>query len=248
MSWINPVTGLPEVDKGGDPGDQPWRPTILGEKVYRFAHLLEAYINVDNNNKIVGQGFSSSTSSGKGNGMYRSPSYMKFSSEPLAIQNSIHHGGDFVRFVQRVGCSTKSPEKIGKVGGVVVGFFAYNPLGLVVWVAAGAAGNAVAHAVKGFPPIWTELELTIHNDGRYTGQVLRYSLFPSHNFYLLDLNKPKVPILSNLIMTMAPIGYTLFSKYDGVPQLTHWDKDGWGPVNGKSGACEGNPWNVTKWW
>jgi hypothetical protein len=129
MSWINPITGLPEVDVGGDPGDHPWRNTILGEKVYRFAHLLEAYINVDSNDKIVGQGFSSSTSNGKGNGMYRSPSYMKIPSQSLTSKNSIHPGGDFVRFVQLVGCSTKSPETIGTVAGGALGFFAYSLVG-----------------------------------------------------------------------------------------------------------------------
>ncbi len=233
MSWIDPRTGLPEVDEGGHPGDHPWRSTILGEKVYRFANFLEAFITMNDHGDVIGHGFSSTTSRGKSNGMYRSPSFLHIPSEPFDSKQSIHIGSEPVRFVQLVGCCTRSPEVIGKVVGSLV-----TPPILPIPIVGGYVGGKVAHAVKSFPPIWTELELCIYKDGTITGAVLKHSLFPSHSFYIQDFD---------FNSAMNPDVYSVFSRYDGMPNYQKWYDYGWGPLKGGgAGPREGNPWDYTK--
>ena len=251
MSWISPSTGLREVDDAGDPGDHPWRRTIVGEKVYRFANFLEAFITVSESGEVVGHGFTQAS------GMYRNLSYLKMPSYPFDVNRDPKIGTEPVRFRQLVGCKTRTPETIGIIAGAAVG----GRIGVGVGAVAGApfagvgsgpgaviggvggaaiggyAGYKAARAIQSFPPIWTELELCIYRDGRFSGRVLKHSLFPSHNFYIqdFDFNKP-----------MNPDVHSVFSRFDGVPNYKEWYDNGWGPLQEGVGPCRGNPFNETK--
>lgn len=97
----------------------------------------------------------------------------------------------------------------------------------------------VAHEFFGFPPIWTTLELTLFADGRSEGKILCHSLFPSMNFYARPGGTTSVPgRTSNYNLVGQP--------YDAVAHLDEWKSRGWGPLQNKSGPCEGNPWGLKK--
>ena len=227
MSWINPSTGLPEVDDAGDPGDHPWRRTIVEEKAYRFANFLEAFITVSDSGEVVDQGFT------KASAMYRSLSFLKIPSYPFDIYRAPIVGTEPIKFRQLVGCKTRTPETLGIAGGAALGSFG-GPVGSAI---GGYAGYKAARAIKSFPPIWTELELCIFKNGHISGRVLKHSLFPSHNFYLqdFDFNKP-----------MNPDVHSVFARFDGVPHYQEWYDNGWGPLQEGVGPCRGNPFNEMK--
>jgi hypothetical protein len=166
MSWIDPRTGLPEVDKRGDPGEQVPRDTILGQLAYRFANFLEAFLRVDKDGKVLKYGFTEAS------GMYRNLSFLKIPSEPFdIIRNKPISAGSSVCFSQLVGCRTQSPEIIAESVGSIGG-----PIGAQI-------GREIVEEIMVFPPIWTELEMTIYADGWFEGRLRRHSIFPSLNFY-----------------------------------------------------------------
>src|SRR5262245_15970105 len=104
MSWIDPRTGLREVDTRGDPGKQVAHDMILGRLAYRFANFLEAFLRVDKDGKVLEYGFTEAS------GMYRNLSYLKIPSEPFhIIRNKPISAGSSVYFSQLVGCRTQSP-------------------------------------------------------------------------------------------------------------------------------------------
>jgi len=86
----------------------------------------------------------------------------------------------------------------------------------------------ILHAVTGFPPIWTELQLKVYANGHTEGKLLHHSLFPSVSFYT----------------PLAQSGqYVTTSVYDARSQLTRWKTAGWGPiVQGSTAALAGNPY------
>ena len=89
-----------------------------------------------------------------------------------------------------------------------------------------------------FPPIWSDLRLTIRYDGTYTGELFAHSLFPSLTYY----ENSKVPCL--VTDGSRPCrAYDKKSGYDGMPNLDRWMNEGkgWGKQNGYAPA-EGNPW------
>ena len=51
LSWIDPGSGLPEVDKGGDPGTNIRRCDVVGLVLYRFANFLEGSVTFDDEHR-----------------------------------------------------------------------------------------------------------------------------------------------------------------------------------------------------
>lgn len=243
LSWIDPKTGLPEVDEGGHPGQSVTRSKILGEKAYRFSNFLEAWIETDESGKkIVGSGI------GSDSGMYRSPSFAGCSSVPIGkIGRYERVEGDVAIFRQVVGCRTASPEKIGTGGGAVVGLGGSVAIGIWVigtggWglvalgigggLLGGLTGKETAEAVTAFPPIWSEIEVEIRADGRTGERLIAQSLFPSCTFYY------RSPEAGDGV-------YTVRGHYDAVPALGRWKDHGWGDVaSPRNGATSGNPWHM----
>ncbi len=242
LSWIDPATGLPETDDGGHPGATITRSTILGERVYRFANFLEAWIETDpDTNAIVDSGITTAS------GMYRSPSFLRIPSAQVGKIGRINAGSSNVAtFRQIVGCRTVSPETAGTGGGVVIGGggavllgiyvigtggWGLLALGVVGGVAGGLGGREVAEAVTAFPPIWSEIELTIAADGSTTQTLVSQSLFPSCTFYRQT--------------TGSTTGFDVVGSYNAVPALARWERSGWGNApSPRANATSGNPWSM----
>jgi hypothetical protein len=232
MSWIDPRTGLPEVDDGSDPGATSTRAVVVGRKAYRFSNLLEAWVRVADG-VIIGHGFTSTSD------MYRSPSFLRIPSQPIGIVRKIELIANGVRFRQLVGCRTQSPEVIGRGVGAGVGAGVGSILGPLGAAAGGYVGEKVgekaAGKAKGFPPIWTELELTLWSDGTGDAKLIRHSLFPSLSYYTQQTLLPPGPYLSS---TGQADNYNrVEGSYDGMPHYLDWLDKGWGG---------GNPWNYPK--
>ena len=226
LSWIDPRTGLLEVDQG-DPGDVIGREEILANKGYRFANFLEATtsaVSTGNGPMPVVFGHTGYT---KDCGIYRSLSFAGIPSYPYPIKlfdPVMIDGG--VEFRQIVGARTQSAE-------VLAGMIAPGPIGPV--------GGMIAQKLVPLPPIWSDLKLTIRYDGTYTGELIAHSLFPSLTYY----ENSKIPCLM-----MGGSGscqaYDKKSGYDGMPNYKRWMKEGkgWGTQKGYTPG-EGNPWGVT---
>ena len=202
-SWIDKRTKLPETDEK-PLGYRATREMITGNKGFRFAHLLEVFVNIDDKTRLVtGHGFTSAS------GIYRGKSYGGIPSEYYSPIRSVKVGKDPIVFSQIIGARTQSPEEFGAVAG-------------------GPVGRMIVHAVKKFPPIWTELELKVYANGYTEGRLLHHSLFPSVTFY-----KPAA----------QGTDYVTASTYDARPQLERWKTAGWGPVvQGSGAALAGNPY------
>lgn len=214
------------------------RSLITGETEYRFSNLIEGFLDV-NDGKIVDYGFTSESR------IYRSPSAFGLTSIVYETQRDLEVYGDRVRFTQLVGCRTRSPEVValgaGALGGGAIGLRGGAIGGLrgrAIGGLAGALGGAaisvsIAEAITSFPPIWTEIALTICVDGSYTQELLRYSIFPSNCFFALDSNA-----------TVRQGKYNKISYYDACDgdtvTLERWYRDGWGAVRQNGG----NPWCI----
>jgi len=233
LSWINGKPGLPENDAAG-PADRIPGALVTREDdalKFRFVNLLEAKVTVIGSSppRIMSGGFTPASK------IYRNPSFAQIASEPFEPKRSVTQLVDRVMFRQTIGARTVSPEVIGQaVGGIGGGVF-----GPVLTPITSRIGRAAAHALSGFPPIWTTLQLTMFADGRSEGKVLQHSLFPSMSFYTRpDVFKGQ-PRISSV--------YQLVGKaYDAVPELDHWKVHGWGMLHNDPGPCEGNPWGYNK--
>lgn len=158
VSWIDPATGLPEVDRVV-PASSVDRSFLTGSSGFRFANFMDVWARYDTSrNTIVGHGFASAS------GIYRSLSYGGIPSRPFETIRRVAVGSEPITFTQIVGARTESPERIGGLIG-------------------GPLGNILGSAVSAFPPIWSELRIRIFNDGRTEASVVRHSLFPSLTFY-----------------------------------------------------------------
>lgn len=217
ISWIDAITGLPETDPH-PPGVNIGRTRITGRSGYRFANFLDAWIVFDTIGRTVTRfGF------GRESGIYRSPSFADVPSEEYTAIRSTRSSGEPVIFKQLVGARTRSPE--------VLGGMAYGPL-----------GNILGGLATSFPPIWTELELSIYNDGRFEGRLLQYSIFPSVSLYITDL--------SALGWTYTRRAIQGMQYYDASTQLGRWEREGWGTRSSSTslGPVAGNPWGITDSW
>jgi hypothetical protein len=206
LSWIDPRAPLPKTDIG-DPGGVVTRDFILGMSGYRFANFLEASVTIDDDGNFMGPQFTQDS------GLRMSISAFGQMPVGLPTKQSINTLSDVVVFKQTVGASTKTPEKIGLLLG-------------------GFLGATLAHAIEGFPPIWTELILRIFPDGTAQAQFLRHSLFPSVSFYAEPSH------------VLGPNFFKARPNFDGVPTLNRWQAEGWGTLksSGPTGPVGGNPW------
>jgi hypothetical protein len=222
FSWIDPRTNLPEVDER-EPGDMVVRDDILANKGYRFANFLEASVAVMSTNTgplIHSLGYTEDC------GIYRAPSYLGFPSYPYPIklfEPVVLDQG--VEFRQIVGARTQSAE------------LAAGKLGML-----GPVGGAIAQKIFDFPPIWTDLKLTIRYDGTYAGDLFAYSLFPSLTYY----ENSNIPCFTTGNSSAACQAFEKKFGYDGMPNYKRWfGGGGWGKQKGYSPG-EGNPWGVTE--
>lgn len=256
FSWIDPKTGLPEVDKGGDPGASIHRDEVFAGAKYRFANYLEAVVDIDDKLGIV------RAVAGEASGMYRGPSFLRLDSAPVgSIGRSVAYTRQQARFRQLVGCRTESPERIGAGAGALVGAGAgvagvaagaklgalagawAGPPGMFIGaVALGTvgyfAGREVAELATAFPPIWTELEIVVGADRSVRCSVISHSLFPSLSFYAAD------PALK----AAAPatrLGRQAYAHDGNDARLKAWKSRGWGlTAAGREGPTPGNPWGM----
>ncbi len=219
VSWIDPRTGLPEVDQT-PPGASVSREFLTGSSGFRFVNFMEIWANFDvDRNTIVGHGMTQAS------GIYTSPSFAGIPSRRFQPIQLVRVGQEPITFRQTVGARTESPERIG--GSIF-----------------GPGGNILASAVKAFPPIWTEIEIQLFNDGNTVASVLRHSLFPSATFYTRPVYASLEPQESGPY-TRTPIGSA--TNYDGMPNYDRWYANGWGsPGSGSSGPVTGNPWNMER--
>lgn len=214
LSWIDPKSGLPEVDYAGEPGREIDKETVVGKEAYRFANFLNVTVTAEKD-KILSHCIEPDS------GMYRRPSWLNIESHPVGQigQYSVSLGRSVV-FRQLVGCRTVAPEKVGEAVGFLLGCRLGRRL-----------GRQWAASVLTFPPIWTEIEMTVNADGTWSQQLVRHSLFPSVSFYVINAK-------SEFTRTGA--------SYDGVPSLKIWQTRGWGAVMPSTGGpTAGNPWGLT---
>ncbi len=227
VSWIDPSTGLPEVDTVKPNNPTTTRSFLTGNAGFRFCNFIDVWANYDTVARtIVGHGFSAASK------LYKAPSFAKIASHVFPAKQDVKVGAEPITFTQIVGARTVSPEVIGGIVGTVAG-------GIV----GGWVGEKVAHAVSGFPPIWSELRLKIFNDGRFEVELRQHSYFPSLTFYKvrLDAAGKQTNDYDRANVTSGS------SFYDAVPNLKHWEKNGWGSVSGGGvGPTNGNPWGMQK--
>lgn len=241
LSWINQVTGLPENDKDGPPDTLPGALVTREDDAlpFRFLNLLEGRIYVTDGSppSIVSAGFTVDS------GIYRNPSYMHIPSEPFRTIRRIYQFHDHVIFEQTQGARTVSPEVIGESAGAGAGAAGGTLVPIVGPIVGPIIGRKIgrmsAHKIKGFPPIWTTLQLTLFVDGRSEARLLCHSLFPSNSFYVRPDGSAGKPRISSIYQLQPP-------AYDAVPALQRWTTDGWGVQRDVSGPSAGNPWGYSK--
>jgi hypothetical protein len=254
-SWIDPVTGLPETDAQVINDPKTNLGFLTGNRGYRFCNFMSVWAEIDVANKRVQRcGFNTNSD------IYRGPSYAGIPSHAFMVQRETILEKDGLRFTQVVGARTVSPEVVGAGGGVVGGAIAGGLIGSavpVVGTAVGAiagglvglfAGEAVAHQVTGFPPIWTKIQIRLGFDGSVEAELLQHSLFPSMTFYARELHLPGAnPSRSFDLVGQSPAGATYYNATKAV-QLPAWQARGWGKQSVKTvkGPTDGNPWSIEK--
>ncbi len=209
LSWIDPRTGLPEVD-AGDPGDGILRAAILANRGYRFANFLEATVSIMPTGIGPMQAVFGHTGYTADCGIYRALSFAGIPSYayPIKLFDPVTVDGG-VEFRQIVGARTQSAE--------VLAAKAPGPFG--------AVGGAIAQKAVPLPPIWSDLRLTIRYDGTYAGELVAHSLFPSLTYY------ENSQVLCLVMDGSGPCqAYDKKSGYDGMPNYKRWmdDRKGWG--------------------
>lgn len=243
ISWIDNKVGLPVKDS--DPATITQRAAFTTDANFRFSNFLEAFVIVDDRLGLQQYGFS------RASGMYRGPSEFGLQSAVVGkIGRSSIRSKQAVTFRQLVGARTQSHEIAGEVGGGgagaiaggVGGFMIGGPVGAFVGaVGIGAVGyftgKEIAELVMSFPPIWTELELTINADGSIRHSLLSHSVFPSNTMF-----SPGKAVLGEL----AADGYAACASYDGDSgPLQRWQRSGWDlAARNRSGPTDGNPWGM----
>ena len=219
ISWIDPRAQIPERDMAAPPVATS-EAFIKGRAGYRFANFLSVRVQYDGQ-KILRH----KVLSGLGGGLIMTArSALGVAPAGYPTLQRVTDDGSSLTVAQIVGCRTKSSEDVGgmvgSLGGGVVGML---------------AGRAIAHTALTFPPIWTELVLTIAADGAVDFMPGKHSLFPSNAFYYCDPRDPH-----------GGGSYTQVSSYDAVPAMEQWRRIGWGGMQqvNTSGPTAGNPWNV----
>jgi hypothetical protein len=228
-----------------DPATITKRNAFTTDSNFRFSNFLEAFVIFDDRLGIQQYGFS------RASGMYRGPSEFGLQSAVVGkIGRSSVRANQAVTFRQLVGARTQCHEIAGEVGGGgagaiaggIGGFMIGGPVGAFVGAVGICAvgyfmGKEVAELVKSFPPIWTELELTINSDGRTRGSLISHSVFPSNTLF-----SPGKATTGELLAD----GYAVMASYDGgLSQLQRWQGSGWDlAAKIRSGPTDGNPWGM----
>ncbi|MGL6208502.1 MAG: hypothetical protein ACRC14_01575, partial [Paracoccaceae bacterium] len=175
-SWIDPVTGLPEVDTAPITHLDKPRGFLTGDRGFRFSNFIETWVDFSTvPGGLTQKGFTSAS------GLYRGPSFAHIPSHAFDVMRETFEEGDCVRFTQTVGARTASPEVIGGTVGLVVGGLL---LGVVGVIGGAIVGTGAARQITGFPPIWTKLQIRMYRNGQATAQLLQHSLFPSMTTYV----------------------------------------------------------------
>ena len=244
VSWIDPrLWWLIEVDHV-PPKPEVDRRYLTGNAGYRFDNFLEAWVDVDQSSgTIMGAGFSSQS------GMYRAPSFGGFPSYAFTRTAKRSFSGSQATFMQVVGARTQSPEIIGSAVGHAIQAGLEGPLAPVIDKLlpqpGQRAGTGAARRVTKFPPIWSELTLTVTvAAGKVTARSTlgRCSLFPSLNTYVQHPGTEAMPD-PTYVQTALPWGA---ANYDARSNLSNWRSSGWGALRGGSlGPTPGNPWGFT---
>ncbi|SRR6266404_274898 len=242
ISWIDVKVGLPVHDC--DPATKdPQRAAFITNAGFRFSNFLEAFVIVHERLGIQEYGFSRSS------GMYRGSSAFGLGSAVVGkIGRSSKRSNTSVTFRQLVGARTVSHEVAAEVVGIIAGagiggFMIGGPVGSFVGaVGVGAAvgyrtGKEIADLIKSFPPIWTELALTMNSDGTTQSALVSHSVFPSNTMFSRG---------SAALREFASDGYRICASYDGdLGQLNRWQSSGWDLADeARSGASDGNPWGM----
>jgi hypothetical protein len=243
VSWIDSKVRLPVKDS--NPATSTERAAFITDVKFRFSNFLEAFVIVDDRLGIQQYGFSHAS------GMYRGSSEFGLESAVVGkIGRSAVWTNQAVTFRQLVGARTRSHEVAGEVGGGgggaiaggIGGFMIGGPVGAFVGaVGVGVigyyTGREVAELIKSFPPIWTELELTINADGSIRPSLLSHSVFPSNTMFSPGKAAPSEFIAS---------GYRVCACYDGdLGQLGRWQNSGWDlAARNRTGPTDGNPWGM----
>jgi hypothetical protein len=212
LSWIDPMRlferGVIETDFGSPPSALTKSVAQNGRNC-RFSNYIEGII-------LVEEGVIKTRVFGPDSGMYQRPSFRGTPSQSFPIRRQIFDLHDGVEFRQLVGCRTQAPELVG--GGV--GETLLSIFGDRMAASGRELGKALARFGPIFPPIWTELSLTVKKDGSHSSRVVCHSLFPSMTYY-------------------EGITETAFERvaseyYDGTAsRFDDWFLHGWGA---------GNPW------
>ncbi len=237
-SWIDPATGLPEVDDSTITQPSKLRSFLVGNSGYRFCNFMETWIDLSPDGRsITASGFTPESR------MYRGPSFAHIPSHAFSVSRQTFAEADAVRFTQIVGARTVSPEVIGTTVGGILGAIV---LGVPGAITGAILGDTIAHQITGFPPIWTKIQIRIFRDGRAQGQILQHSLFPSMTIFVQQERASATPGAS-YDRASHPNGQTYYNATKEV-ELPDWKARGWGPLANSSvpGPCAGNPWGTTK--
>jgi hypothetical protein len=218
LSWIDLRSGLPEFD-WRPPPDQTNADQIRHAKICRFSNLLEVKAIVDTKDRAI---LSVTTNN---SAMFMRPSFLGTRPAVVGSNRRFHReetGGRMttVRISQVVGCRTRAPEKIANTLEKLV-----SPPPLP------NSGEEIVEALGlVYPPIWTELAITITADARTGASLIGHSLFPSMSYYV-DADG------SDRYLKRSP-------DFHAVPLLPAWKKYGWGPRLSPTGPSAGNPWKM----
>ena len=208
---------------------------------------MEVYIELTRDGRdVASHGFTAASR------MYRGPSYANIPSHAFDAKRETFPAADSVRFEQIVGARTVSPEVIGTgagglVGGALGGLLIGGPIGLIGGLVVGAiAGDALAHQVTGFPPIWSRLSITIGRDGKAVAELLEHSIFPSLTIYVQREPCGETPGV-NYDRVRHPNRQFYYDATKDV-ELPDWKAHGWGQRENSHlrGPTRGNPWGTTK--
>ena len=222
--------GLPEVDNGrAEPPrchDPPkHQADRSGERLYRFANVLELELRVQDGRVLEGAFTADSVLIVGSSFLGTVPAKVGGIGRKSLDQSSV------LTFRQVVGCRTEAPEKIGQTIGEFIGG---GPIGGPV---GRRLGREAAEWAKAFPPIWTELEVQLPKDGGVpVVSATMHSLFPSMSLY------GSGPVPTNAAATTLT---RLNPSYDGVPNLKRWEREGWGPLVPGPSPQPGNPWKMS---
>lgn len=241
-SWIDPATGLPEVDASPITQLDKPRGFLRGDLGFRFSNFMEAWVEFSpQSGGATLKGFTSAS------GIYRGPSFAHIPSHAFATAREVFDDGDCVRFTQTVGARTASPEVIGGAVGWVAGALTFGVLGVWGPVVGAVTGTGAARQITGFPPIWTKLQIRIYRTGRARAELLQHSLFPSMTSYFPPREEAIATAYPQYFRTNHPNGHAYYDATRAV-QLPYWEARGWGPMAHTTtpGPCAGNPWGTLK--